>query len=230
MTIKKGSGVKWHETMVVLREDILMQVQASGLDLSDLCNRALAGATGIDYPPKKSASIIPAAPVIVAQDGGPVTGNHIPIKIAEEEIRPVINADDPRAATAMKQAPKPKAQKTPAVLPGRDALPAKPVVTPAVPSAVPPAKKTNKPEPVHAKKGKGPAIKRFVAETIIREDADENFVTKDALYKAFSQWCREHRITMVPDRKALTVALKNQFAMKEKSVDGEPSWMNVRLR
>ena len=42
--------------------------------------------------------------------------------------------------------------------------------------------------------------------------------------------CRERRITMAPDRKNLTVALKNQFAMNEKVVDGEPSWVNVRLK
>ena len=74
------------------------------------------------------------------------------------------------------------------------------------------------------------AIKKFMAEAIVREDADESRVPKDVLYQAFARWCREHRITPVPDRKAVTVALKNQFAMKEKMVDSEPSWVNIRFR
>ena len=69
-----------------------------------------------------------------------------------------------------------------------------------------------------------------MAEAVVREASGEGSVTKDTLYQAFSRWCREHRIAPVPDRKALTVALKNQFAVQEKMADGVPSWTGIRLR
>ena len=75
-----------------------------------------------------------------------------------------------------------------------------------------------------------PDLKKFVTEMILREDLENASITKEALYQAFARWCRERRITMAPDRKNLTVALKNQFAMNEKVVDGEPSWVNARLK
>jgi hypothetical protein len=80
------------------------------------------------------------------------------------------------------------------------------------------------------KKGTGTDLKKFIAESILREDAENASITKEALFLAFARWCRERRITQAPDRKALTVALKNQFALNEKIVDGEPSWVNVRLK
>lgn len=74
---------------------------------------------------------------------------------------------------------------------------------------------------------KVPAIKRFVSEMTSRGDGQ---VAKEALYQAFSQWCREHKITPVPDRKAVTVTLKNQLALVEKTDGGEPVWININLR
>jgi hypothetical protein len=233
MTAKKGRDVKWCQVTVVLREDVLAQAQASGVDISDLCNRALADAAGIRYVPQKSVDEIPAAPVIIAHDGAPAGGDTLPAIVPPSGIHPVINADDPRAANAVKQAPRPPSLKTPAALPGRVSSPEKPVKAPAAPSAppsVPHMEKPKKPEAGPEKKGKGSSIKKFMAEAIAREDADESRVSKDNLYQAFTRWCREHRITPVPDRKAFTIALKNRFAMKEKTVDGEPSWVNIRLR
>ena len=237
MAAKKGHEGKWRQTTVLLRDDLLMQAQAAGLDITDICNRALAGATGIGYPRKKPEKAAPPAPVIIAQNGAPVSGKaihppvpgEVPVPAPASGIHPVINADDPRAAVAVKQVPKLPVQKAPAALPGRVSAAKKPAEEPAAPAASQ-SEKHAKPIPARGKRGKGPAIKRFVAEAIAREDADENHVTKQVMYESFARWCREHRITEVPDRKAVTVALKNQFALKEKTVDGEPSWVNVRLR
>jgi hypothetical protein len=209
MSVKKGLEGKWREAPVLLREDILVQAQAIGLDISDICNRALAGATGIAWTEKKP----PAA--------------------SSPDIGPVINADDPRSASAVKQAPRKAARKAVPSLPGRvsgpETPPAEPPRTPPKPAGSP-EKKPAKSAPAAAKKGKGPAIRRFVAEAVSREISDECHVAKDTLYETFARWCREHRISPVPDRKAVTVALKNQFAMKETTVDGEPAWLNIRLK
>ncbi|MDD4137662.1 MAG: hypothetical protein PHT99_07210 [Methanoregula sp.] len=218
MTAKKGQGVTWRETSVAIREDILDQVQASGLDIGEVCNRALADAAGIRYVQKPAG---PAAPVIIAHDGAPAGDATI---IPPTGIHPVINADDPRAATTVKQVPRPSLPKIPAALPGRVSTPEKPQ------KALPPVPHPEKPGKPVETKGKGSAIKKFIAEAIVREDADENCVSKDLLYQAFTRWCRERRITPIPDRRTVTVTLKNQFAMKEKTAGGEPSWVNVRLK
>ena len=53
---------------------------------------------------------------------------------------------------------------------------------------------------------------------------------KDELYEIFVRFCRDHRITPVPEKKAVTVALKNQFALTEKPVGGKSCWTGVRLK
>jgi hypothetical protein len=80
------------------------------------------------------------------------------------------------------------------------------------------------------KKTKGDALKTFFSSTIIRTDETEEGVRKDELYELFARFCREHRITPVPERKTVTVALKNQFALTEKMVDGTPCWTGIRLK
>jgi hypothetical protein len=234
MTAKKVQDPKWCETAVSIREDILAQARASGLDIAEVCNRALADATGIRYVPREPAAATPAAPVIIAQNGAPSAGDTIPVTVSPVGMHPVINADDPRSATTVKQVPRTPSPKTPSALPGRVSSPEKPpkapAAMPAAPPLVPQMEKTMKPEARPEKKGKGMAIKKFVIEAIVREDTDETRVAKAEMYEHFVRWCREHRITPVPDRKSLTVALKNQFALKEKTVEGEPSWVNVRLK
>ncbi|MDD1694237.1 MAG: hypothetical protein LUQ71_05890 [Methanoregula sp.] len=229
MTTKKGQGETWSQTTVVLRADILTKAQSAGIDINDLCNRALADATGIDYIPHKPREAAPAAPVIIAHDGAAAGGDDTPPEVLPESVHPVINADDPRSATAVKQVPRSPAQKVPAALPGRVSSPEKTPRALIVPTCVPSPVKPEKPGPGPKKKGQESAIKKFIAECVVRDDTDESHVSKDLLYQAFTRWCRGHRITPVPDRKAVTVALKNQFAMTEKSVGGEPSWANLRL-
>jgi hypothetical protein len=218
---------------VDIREDILLQARASGLDISDLCNRALAAATGIDYRGKEPAPVAPAGPVIIAHDGGPANVAGIPKKAPIVGIPPVINADDPRSAAAVKVVPGPVLQKTAAGLPGRIPSPEKEAgiaAAPAMMSTAPLPARPKKPAGKPEKSAKGSPVKKFMADAVIREDAEGGQVTKDALYQAFSHWCREHRITPVPDRRSFTVTLKNKFAMTEKAVDGVPSWVSIRLK
>ncbi len=230
MTAKKEEGAEWRQIPVVLRGDILALAQESGLDISELCNRALACATGIRYDQPPSGDILPAATVIIAHDSTPSDRDTIPAMAQPSGLHPVINADDPGAVTTVKHAPRIPAPKILKTLPGRVSAPVKTPGTPPVPAIAAQPEKPGTPETRPEKKGRGSAIKKFVAENILREDAEGNHVSKDALYQAFTRWCREHRVTPVPDRKAVTIALKNQYAMKEKTVDGEPSWVNVRLR
>jgi hypothetical protein len=77
------------------------------------------------------------------------------------------------------------------------------------------------------------AIQRFVTTRITRTSDDggtDTIVPKDELYQRFERWCRENVIYPVPDRRSFTVALKNQFAIPERSVGGEPYWVNIRLK
>ena len=53
---------------------------------------------------------------------------------------------------------------------------------------------------------------------------------KTTCINAFERWCREHRILPIPDKKAFAVTLKNQFAVREKMVNGTPSWIGIRLK
>jgi len=230
MAAKKEDGAGWRQILVVLREDILAQAQASGLDINELCNRALARATGIRYDRPPSGDASPAAPVIVAHDSTPSDRDTGPAVTQPAGLHPVINADDPRSVTTIKRVPRAPVPKIHETLPGRVSTPVKTPKIPLVPAVASQPEKPGKPGTRPEKKGRGSVIKKFVAENMVRENAEETRVSKDVLYQAFARWCREHRVTPVPDRKAFTVALKNQYAMKEETVDSEPSWVNVRLR
>lgn len=228
MTGKKGEALSGGLTGIAIRQDILRQAQVAGLDITEICNRALATATGIPYTSLGPEE--PAAPVIVAKDGAAARATAAASPSSPDIIHPVINADDPRAASVVKQVPRPAKRTVPAAVPGRAPVPEKPPAAPSLPARVP-RKKENVParkKPVKA--GKGQVLKQFIAEATIRGETEDDHVTKEALYQAFSRWCREHRITPAPDKKAVTIALKNQFAVKEKSLDGEPAWVNIRLR
>jgi hypothetical protein len=218
-----------------VRADIYEKAVTTGVNVSDTCNRALARAVDIDFDQRERERTIARNPVIIAKDTVPaglppaIPGGQ-PLSGPAGHLHPVINADDPAAITSVK-----KARRTPAVQPApAAAVPAPlPVPEPTAPltadSPVKPAKtKTGKNAP--KKKGTGPDLKKFVTESILREDAVNATITKEALYQEFTRWCRERRIEKAPDRRALTVALKNQFAFNERIVDGEPTWVNVRLK
>lgn len=230
MTGNLGEETLWSRTSIAIRQDILKQALASGLDINEICNQALARATGIPYVPPGQEPEHPPLPVIIAKNGAAAKIPPAVPKALSPVVHPVINADDPRSPTTVKQAPRPARKNVPATLPGRVSVPEKALATPPAPAGNRSEKpKTPSPKkPVKAKKGQ--AIKQFITEATARGDTDDGHVTKEALYLAFTSWCREHRVTPVPEKKAVTVALKNQFALKEKTIDGEPAWVNIRLR
>jgi hypothetical protein len=227
MTGKRESGAFWHHTTVVLQADIYRQALERGIDISDACNRALAGLTGSEYHPQRED--VPAPPpVIIARNGASPQSPGETKKVPARKLPPVINADDPAAPVRVVQA------KTPV----KNVPPETPVPAPA-PEEAPPTlpaattKKTAVPKgaPASAKK-KSPkdALKTFFAAKIVRTDEAGDVVDKDELYELFARFCREHRITPVPERKKVTIALKNQFALTEKVVNGTPSWTGIRLK
>jgi hypothetical protein len=88
-------------------------------------------------------------------------------------------------------------------------------------------------KPAADKKKRESAIKKFVSTRIVRVNEDagtDAVIPKDELYQRFERWCREHSITPVPDRRAFTVALKNQYVIAERTIGGVPYWVNIRLK
>jgi len=231
MTAKNGGEGRWCPVTVAIKEEILTAAQSAGIDIQDLCNRALAGAAGIPYIPEPREKKPESAPVIVADPCVPITDKSDLHGKTGDRLHPVINADDPKARTAVKLLPKPKAGSPQVSLPGRVSPPEKPLPVPPAPALVPPPEKPKKAAAGKAgKRQKISPIGKFVAERIARDDGEECHISKDTLYAAFTQWCRERRITPVPDRRTVTVTLKNQFAMTESTIAGEPSWINARIR
>jgi hypothetical protein len=230
MTGKPDPHVQWRHTAVVLRADILKKAQELGINISDECNRALADITGIDYRQQQLSDAAPPKPVIIAPDAAPAVQKDRLQKQDTPRLPPVINADDPSAPAK--------------VIRAQRSRPAKPATEGQVPPSPPHTKKDDIPaspgqkarpagrgkKPAPQKKKKEDVLKRFVAQKLARTDADDAVIGKDALYQTFSRWCREHRVAPVPDRKVFAVALKNQFAFREKSMEGTPCWTGVRLK
>lgn len=233
MTGTTGKGGGWCRTTVAIRDDILAAARSADLDIQDLCNRALADAAGIRYSPVPKKCEMSAGAVIVASTDHPHAGAKEPDVAAGETVHPVINADDPRAWSVIKELPRPKPVQKPATLPGRVSI------TEQSPECNLPVTAIQgvKPRPEREKKAPGkkaakhPArssIRQFVAEHIVRDDGEGCHISKEALYSALAHWCRERRM-VAPDRRTVTVTLKNQFAMTEAAVNGEPSWTNARF-
>jgi len=228
MAARKEPAGAWRHTSVLVRADIYSQAQEQGLDISDACNRALADLLGIDYRQQQLGSVPVPPPVIVAKDGAMPSG--IPSAPDKTTQPPVINADDPKAAGAIAVSKKQPVRKTAAVppapaAPAPDKRPAKAPVK--APAAAPPGK-TLKGTP--KKTAKGDTLKKFITGMIVREDADNATIAKEELYQIFSRWCREQKVSPVPDAKAVAVALKTRFAFGEKNAGGKPCWTGLRFR
>jgi hypothetical protein len=227
MTGKKETGATWHHTTVVLRSDIYRQALDKGIDISDACNRVLAEVTGIDYKQQQLEAAQPAAPVIIAHNGSlphaPGDQKNIPLPV----LHPVINADDPTAPSKVVKAKKPAKRPVPAT-PVPAAAEERPAVLSNQLSKKPPVQKEQK-KP-HKKGLKGDALKTFFTAKISRTDEAGEGVAKDELYERFARFCREHRITPVPERKNVTIALKNRFALTEDRHNGIPRWAGIRLK
>ncbi len=228
MTEKKEAGISWRHTSVILRADIFSKAHEQGTDISNICNKALADLTGLDYREQQFDEIPVTRPVIIAQNG-PHAGKkeHSPGTPAAAHS-PVINADDPASSASVRNAKRQSKAKPvppePVNLPAPVPAPGT-VEKPAIPAA---AEKTKKPAGAKTQKDEG--LKKFVAIKITRSDTLDAAISKDDMYQAFTRFCREHKYAPVPDRKTFTIALKNKFAFFDKTINGVPSWVNVRLQ
>jgi hypothetical protein len=234
MTGKIKTGATWHNTSVVLRSDIYRKALEQGIDISDACNRALASQTGSEYHNRQMDEVPAPPPVIIAKDGSSPYAPKEREKSLSQKLHPVINADDPAAPATVVQAKTRPAKKAPTEPPAPVPAP-EPVIPEEEPVAAPAAitKKAavKKGQTTPAKKrSKGDALRTFFSSKIARSDNEEDRVAKENLYELFARFCRDHRITPVPERKTVTVALKNQFALTEKLVDGTSCWTGIRLK
>ena len=234
MTGKIKTGETWHHTAVVLRSDMYRKALEQGIDISDACNRALASLTGSEYHSQQMEDIPAPPPVIIAKDGSSPHAPGETEKAPSQKLPPVINADDPAAPARVVQAKIRPLKKAPAAPPVPGAAPApvspdeKPVTAPAAGTKKATMKKGQSAS--SKKRSKGDALKTFFSSKISRSDDEDDRVGKDELYELFARFCRDHRITPVPERKTVTVALKNQFALTEKLVEGTSYWTCVRLK
>jgi hypothetical protein len=228
MAEKKESSASWHQVSVVIRADILEQTRQQKIDISDVVNRALAERLGIDYHQQKIPEGTIVEPVIIASNETPALPDHVPVIPKAPATAAIINADDPLAAKTIKsrhiQKEKPAGEIPP---PAPVPAPAPEKQSPSISSPSPIPGKAKKPAP---KKKKDDAAKKFFASTILREDSETALIPKDDMYYAFERWCRNHRVHPVPDKKSFSVTLKNQFAVKEKMVNGSPTWVGVKVK
>lgn len=228
MAAKKEPGRAWRTTTVLVRADIFTQAQEQGIDISDTCNRALADLFGMDYHQQQLDSVPVPPPVIIAKNGGVQDSvSRTPQKSPQP---PVINADDPKAAGTIagnKRQPVKKPAASPPPQPAAPAPEKPPADTSRKGAAPAPAAKGKKTAPKKAEKGD--VIKKFIAATIVREDDTSAVIAKEDLYQIFSRWCREQKVSTVPDQKALTIALKTRFAFTDTNASGKPCWKNVRF-
>jgi len=222
MTDTGDPAERWLPTEVIIRADIYQAARACDIDIGEVCNRALAKAVGIGYE-KKAGQSASLSSVIVAVDGGTKNPAASPAASRSRALHPVINADDPAARSKVKLIkPQPAAARTQEPNPGE-----KENILPAGVDGrrANTLRQTKSP----AKKTRQDLMKRFFSSCITRRDEEGPGISKDALYDAFTRWCREHRIQPVPDRRSLTVALKNQFALQEAVINDIPSWTGVQL-
>lgn len=217
----KSAETGWRQTTVLIRSDLFSAAEREHLDISDECNRALAKHLGIGYQPLPKTESKENRKVIIAPDAAPARATHSPA------APPVINAEDPTVpGKVMKEK---KERKAPVVTkpPALPQEPAQPRVAPG-PVAVP-----ARAAPKTGKKGKKEdAIKRFVSTLVVREteESPDAIIAKDELYQRFERWCRDHDYSTIPDRRAFTVALKNKYALAERTVGGIPSWISIRIK
>jgi hypothetical protein len=230
MSAKKDPNDQWRQTTVVIRSDIFLKAVELGLDISNECNLALANQTGIDYRQQLLSDRVIADPAILDADTQTKELKKTSRKTPLPDIHPVINADDPTAITRVMKAkqrlPVKPVDEDPALKDSTPITAATCQKTPAKGASIGGRGKTVAPD----KKKKEDSLKKFVVAKIIRVDADDAVVTKDDMYQAFTRWCRDHRIVAIPERKVVATSLKNKFAFTEKTINGNPCWMNVRMK
>ena len=229
MSAKKDPNDQWRQTMVVIRSDIFLKAVELGLDISNECNLALANQTGIDYRQQHLSDRVIADPAILDAETQTKELKRTSRKAPLPDIHPVINADDPTAITkVMKAKQRPPVKPVAEVPVLKDSAPITSGIAQRIPvkgGAIVGRGKAVAPD----KKKKDDSLKKFVTAKIIRVDADDAVVTKDDMYQAFTRWCRDHRIVAIPERKVFATSLKNKFAFTERTENGIPCWMNVRI-
>jgi hypothetical protein len=227
MTGKKEPAVSWRHTSVMVRADIFSKAHEQGIDISNVCNKALADILGIHYLQQQLDDIPVTRPVIIAQNGSPADGKEHGKEAHPMIHTPVINADDPASSTNVRSAKRqPKTRQAPETGSVPPPLTTPDTIVPSSSNA--PAEKIKKPAGTKAHKEDG--LKKFVTTKITRSDTGDAVVSKDDMYQAFTRFCRENKFAPVPDRKAFTLTLKNKFAFFDKTVNGIPSWVNVRFQ
>jgi hypothetical protein len=214
----KMAGPGWQHVPVLLRSDLVTAAERKQLDLSDECNRALAGRLGIAYQPRPKATSPAPSRVIVAPDVAPA--GH------PATAPPVINAEDPTVPGKVIR--ERKERKSPAVPKPQEPAQPHPATPVPHPAALPakPAPKTR------AKRRKGDAIQRFVSTRVVRaaEEGPDTIIAKDELYQRFERWCRDQDYAAIPELRVFSVALKNKYAFAERIVGGIPSWVSIRIK
>lgn len=227
---KKDPNDQRQQTSVVIRADIFLKAGEMGLDISNACNMALADLVGIDYRQQKLAGRAIPDLAILDADTHIKEPKRTSQKTQAPDIHPVINAEDPAAITRVLKAKRQSLVKPVTEIPVlKDTSSQEKMVAARLPT------KENSPQEkgkssVSGKKRKDDTLKNFVAAKITRVDSDDAVITKDDLYQAFTRWCRDHRITPIPERKMFATSLKNKLAFREKTVNGTPCWINVRIR
>jgi hypothetical protein len=224
MAGKNESSAPWRQTTVVIRADIFEQASQQKIDISDAINRVLAERLGIDFRQQKIPEGTVTEPVIIAPNEAPPLRGRVPTKPGALAAAAIINADDPQAAKAIKSRHLPKEK------PARDVPAPAPIPEKEAPPTHAPSSATGKAKKPAPKKKKEDAAKKFFASMVIRDDSEDALIPKDALYYSFERWCRNNRVLPVPDKKVFSVTLKNQFAVKEKMVNGTPTWVGVRVK
>jgi hypothetical protein len=229
MSGKSDPGGQWRQTSVIIRSDIWLKAAEMGLDISDELNQRLAALVGIEYRQPQLADRPLPDSVVCAADTKVKRDTESRQKLQTPVIHPVINADDPAAATKVRKAKRQLPPEPVQIVPVPAASPQPETdISPIYPvPKVPRQGEAKKGEP--KRKGRDEVLKKFVATKITRVDADDAIVSKDDMYEAFTRWCRDHRITAVPERKVFATLLKNKFAISEKNVGGASCWVHVLL-
>jgi hypothetical protein len=226
MAGKKESSTPWRQTSVLIRADIFDKAREQAIDISGECNRALAERLGIDYRQQKIPEGSVPDPVIIAPNAAPAPHSRRGPEPGTPPATAIINADDPHSAGVVKSRNLPKEK------PARAAPAAAQLPSPEKTSV--PRQATTAPEkpkkPTQSRKKKEDPAKKFFSSMVIREDAENSFISKDDMYYAFERWCRDHLVPTFPDKKTFAVALKNQFAVREKMVNGTAAWVGVQVK
>ena len=170
MTGRKESGSPWPHTTVILQPDIYRKALERGIDISDVCNRALASLTGTEYRQKRRQEVPATPPVIIARDGSSLHISGEPKKAPLQKMPPVINADDPAAPSRVVQAKARPLKKAPDEISPPVHVPAMPEEkSAAVPAAAVKQAAIPKEKKARSKKGsRGDALKTFFSEKISR--------------------------------------------------------------